>query len=433
MKHVSEIPFCSSSSATADAPSLAAMHVTHDEDDIDALLELAASLEGPSEHPLASAVRERADDEAIEPLAATDFETHAGRGVTAVIEGARCIAGNADFLAEEGVGVDGIARTELERLAAEGKTPLLFARNGWLEGVIACADELKETSAEDVTRLHEMGCTTVMLTGDAEATARAIAGECGIDEVRAQMLPADKDAAISELSSRGKVAMVGDGINDAPALARADTGIAVGAGTDIAIESADIVLVRNDLRDVAVALALSRATMRNIRQNLFWALIYNTICIPVAAGVFAFAGVALSPWMAAACMSCSSLFVVTNALRLRGWGPEWMRQHGGADSMDSTNSTNSTDSTNSIDSTDGTDGTDDLDEGDDGMKVRLNIEGMMCEHCVAHATEALEGVPGVTKVKVKLADKSAVVRGDDLDTEALIAAVKEAGYEATVA
>ena len=293
------------------------------EDATDSFLELAMTLEAPSEHPLARAVCERADDEALDPLDVDGFETLAGRGVAAEVGGVRCVAGNAALMEGEGVEVPPAVEAVLSQLAAEGKTPLLFARADRLAGVIACADALKESSPAAVAALSDMGCRTVMLTGDARATAEEVARRCGIDDFRAQMLPADKDAVISDIASKGRVAMVGDGINDAPALARADIGIAVGAGTDIAIESADIVLVRDDLLDVASALSLSRATMRNIKQNLFWALAYNTVCIPLAAGVFSFAGLALSPWIAAACMSASSLFVVSNALRLRAWKPPY--------------------------------------------------------------------------------------------------------------
>ena len=399
--------------------------------DEEELLELAYSLERPSEHPLAGAVCTYADDEAIEPVAVQAYETLAGRGVAGFIDGKRCLAGNAALMAESGIET-GAAQGELDRLAQEGKTPLLFSKGGQLAGIIACADELKETSAEAVQCLSSLGYRTVMLTGDNERTARAIQQQVGIDEVHAQMLPADKDRVIQQLSREGKVAMVGDGINDAPALARADTGIAVGAGTDIAIESADIVLMHNDLRDVAVALELSRATMRNIKQNLFWALIYNTICIPVAAGVFSFAGLTLSPWMAAAAMSCSSLFVVSNALRLRGFKPKsvTIEEHSRQKAVEAAENKGSEQPLAAVEEDE------DFDDGkDDGlMKTKLHIEGMMCEHCVAHATEALEGVPGVKKVKVKLADKSAVVRSeDDVDVDALIKAVADAGYEATVA
>ena len=399
--------------------------------DEEELLELAYSLEKPSEHPLASAVCAYADDEAVEPVAVQAYETLAGRGVAGFIDGKRCLAGNAALMAESGIET-GAAQGELDRLAQEGKTPLLFSKGGQLAGIIACADELKETSAEAVQCLSSLGYRTVMLTGDNERTARAIQQQVGIDEVHAQMLPADKDRVIQQLSREGKVAMVGDGINDAPALARADTGIAVGAGTDIAIESADIVLMHNDLRDVAVALELSRATMRNIKQNLFWALIYNTICIPVAAGVFSFAGLTLSPWMAAAAMSCSSLFVVSNALRLRGFKPKsvTIEEHSRQKAVEAAENKGSEQPLAAVGEGE------DFDDGkDDGlMKTKLHIEGMMCEHCVAHATEALEGVPGVKKVKVKLADKSAVVRSeDDVDVDALIKAVADAGYEATVA
>ena len=290
--------------------------------DADEFLDIAVALEEKSEHPLAAAVREYGDANDAVPSDVEDFETLAGQGVSGTVDGMNCLAGNRRLMEERGIdcsaieGIDG-------KLAEQGKTLLLFACDGELVGLVACADKVKPTSKHAIDVLHDMGVNTVMLTGDNERTAKSIQQQVGVDEVLAGVMPQGKEAVIRELCAKGKTAMVGDGVNDAPALARADTGIAIGAGTDIAIESADIVLMRSDLQDVAVALDLSRATMRNIKQNLFWALFYNAICIPIAAGVLAPLGVALNPMIAAAAMSCSSICVVSNALRLRGWKPKF--------------------------------------------------------------------------------------------------------------
>ena len=289
------------------------------------LLQLAYALEKPSEHPLAramvlyaaggigaAAVKESAD-------LVSGFKQVPGQGVSACVSGAVCYAGNARMMVECGIAVDS---SQAEGLADEGKTVTYFACDGKLVGVIAVADVPKATSAAAIAQLRAMGIRTVMLTGDAERTALAVQRQVGTDEVIAGVLPAEKERIVRQLSAKAPVAMVGDGINDAPALARADVGIAIGAGTDIALSSADIVLMHSDLADVSAALDLSRATMRNIKQNLFWALFYNAICIPVAAGAFAWAGFSLNPMIAAAAMSVSSVCVVTNALRLRGWKPQ---------------------------------------------------------------------------------------------------------------
>lgn len=289
------------------------------------LLRLAYALEKPSEHPLARAMVLYAAGgigaDAVKESAelVSGFKQVPGQGVSACVSGAVCYAGNARMMAECGIAVD---VSQAEGLADEGKTVTYFAREGKLVGVIAVADVPKATSAAAIAQLRAMGIRTVMLTGDAERTALAVQRQVGTDEVIAGVLPAEKERIVRQLSAKAPVAMVGDGINDAPALARADVGIAIGAGTDIALSSADIVLMHSDLADVSAALDLSRATMRNIKQNLFWALFYNAICIPVAAGAFAWAGFSLNPMIAAAAMSVSSVCVVTNALRLRGWKPQ---------------------------------------------------------------------------------------------------------------
>ncbi len=291
------------------------------------LLMLAYGLEKKSEHPLARAICEYAAARDSDQLPVKDFRQVPGRGLAGVTEGAEALGGNAAMMAEAGIDM-GPMEDRAEQLALEGKTPLFFAWNGQLLGLIAIADQVKPTSASAIRELEALGVRTVMLTGDNERTAAAIQQQVGVDDVVAGVLPDGKDAEIQRLGQQGKVAMVGDGVNDAPALARADVGIAIGAGTDVAIESADMILVRNDLLDVAAAIQLSRATMRNIKQNLFWALFYNVICIPVAAGAFSSLGLTLTPDIAAAAMSLSSIFVVTNALRLRAWQPKWAFKQG---------------------------------------------------------------------------------------------------------
>ncbi|MGI5936960.1 MAG: heavy metal translocating P-type ATPase [Oscillospiraceae bacterium] len=292
--------------------------------DKEELLTLAASLEKMSGHPLAEPIIAEAEARSLELKPVQDFKLIPGQGITGVIEGRLISAGNRRLMASSGVDVEKFGKLE-ERLADEGKTPLFFARDSELIGVIAVADTIKPTSRQAISRLQEMGVEVIMLTGDNSRTAEAIRRQVGLQKVIAEVLPADKEREVRALQEQGKkVAMVGDGINDAPALARADVGIAIGAGTDIAIESADIVLMKSDLMDVAAAIQLSRAVMRNIRQNLFWAFIYNAIGIPIAAGVlYSASGLLLNPMIAAAAMSFSSVSVVTNALRLRFFTPKW--------------------------------------------------------------------------------------------------------------
>ena len=320
------------------------------------------------------------------------------------------------------------------------------------------ADVVKPSSAEAVARLRQMGVRTIMLTGDQAATAQVVADQVGVDEVVAGVLPDQKEEKVRELQEAGaRVAMVGDGINDAPALARADVGIAIGAGTDVAISSADIVLMRSDPADVATAIELSRATMRNIRQNLFWALFYNAICIPVAMGVLAPWGVTLNPMIGAAAMGFSSVFVVSNALRLFGWRPSRAARGGGAGVRDAGVGGAGVRSAGvcstgvggavakgvelrRIETRGGTKQVDvsrkaleGADEGREDMTEKtLNVEGMMCQHCVAHVTEALEGVKGVKNVRVSLEDGTAKVdAGLLVKDEALEQAVVDAGYKVT--
>ena len=282
----------------------------------DELLTIAAALEASSEHPLAEAIRDYTDEKGFAPAKIDDFSAVPGRGVKAVMNGKNVAAGNIAFMKEIGAVQNDEYASTLDELAKKGRTPMLFAVDGKLAGVIAVADRIKPTSADAISKLHSMNVKTMMLTGDNRLTAEAIAKEAGVDDVTAEVLPQDKERVVDGLRKNGIVTFVGDGINDSPALTRADVGIAIGSGADIAIDSADIVLMKNDLGDVPTAIDFSRRTIRNIKQNLFWAFFYNTLGIPVAAGVLAPLGVTLSPMLGAAAMSLSSLFVVTNALRL---------------------------------------------------------------------------------------------------------------------
>lgn len=279
------------------------------------LMDIAAAAEAKSEHPLARAIVKKAEEQNISPLEASDFSALPGNGVTAFVSGERVYGGSAAFINEKTPLAEGVKNT-VEKLSEQGKTPLLFMRGEKLAGIIAVADTIKPESPKAIAQLKEMGINVVMLTGDNERTAKAIGAKTGVDEVIAGVLPDGKENVIKELASRGKVAMVGDGINDAPALTRADIGIAIGAGADIAIDAADVVLMKSELTDVPAAIRLSRSALRNIHENLFWAFIYNVIGIPLAAGCFAHFGLTLNPMFAAAAMSLSSVCVVTNALRL---------------------------------------------------------------------------------------------------------------------
>ena len=376
--------------------------------DEDTLLTAAASLEKPSEHPLAGAIVAEAAQRGLALREVADFAAVAGGGVTATAGGVTVCAGNAGYMAAVSVDVSAVER-QAEALAADGKTPLYIAAGGRLLGVIAVADVVKPDSAAAIAALRQNGCQVVLLTGDNRRTAEAIARQVGVDRVIAQVLPQDKAKCVADLQKEGrKVAMVGDGINDAPALVTADVGLAIGAGTDVAIESADIVLMRSSLMDIVDAMELSRATLRNIRQNLFWAFFYNTVGIPVAAGVLypAF-GITLNPMIAAAAMSLSSVCVVSNALRLRGW-------KGRQSAAKPAETVHNTDNDNIKEA--------------DGMNTKtITIKGMMCAHCVAHVEKALTALEGET-AKVDLASGTAVVTGPASD-EALTKAVTDAGYE----
>ena len=389
---------------------LCAANVTEEE-----LLCAAASLEKPSGHPLADAIVQEAERRSIPLCAVSDFAAVAGGGVQAVQDGKTLYAGNDRYM--ESIGADTAAlRDAAEMLAAQGKTPLYFAEDRQLLGVIAVADVVKPDSAAAIAALRRSGCEVVLLTGDNQRTAEAIARQVGVDRVIAQVLPQDKARCIEDLQKAGRlVAMVGDGVNDAPALVTADVGLAIGAGTDVAIESADVVLMRSSLMDIVDAAALSRATLRNIRQNLFWAFFYNSIGIPVAAGVlYPALGITLNPMIAAAAMSLSSVCVVSNALRLRGWKGSAPVRRGETPAHTQSEPAAPAAQHN---------------EEEPTMKKTLSIEGMMCAHCAAHVEKALNALPGVTAA-VDLAGSSAVVTGDVSD-EALKKAVADAGYTVT--
>ena len=386
------------------------------------LLSLAAALEKPSEHPLAEAVLQYAQGQGIAAAPVEGFQAISGRGVAATVAGRRAYAGNLELLGENGI-VPGALAEQGARLAAEGKTPLYFADEQGPLGLIAVADVLKESSPAAVRELRQMGIDVVMLTGDNSTTAQAIGRQAGIEKVVAGVLPGDKERHVRQLQEQGKkVAMVGDGINDAPALARAEVGNAIGAGTDVAIESADVVLMRSDLLDVSTAIQLSKATIRNIKENLFWALFYNSIGIPLAAGVFITTlGWKLNPMFGAAAMSLSSVCVVSNALRLKFFKPKRLA-YDGPQRIDTTHV--EVIDANQIEK-------EQHETGGKTMKKTLMIDGMMCQHCVKHVTDALSALPGC-RVDVSLENKCAEVEmSQELDNATLTKAVTDAGYTVT--
>ena len=394
------------------------------------LLQIAGSLEKGSEHPLAEAIVNYCETNSIALEKVTDFNALFGKGIEGTVSGTHYYAGNEKMMEEKGISLSTEQKNQIQALAKQGRTPLLFADENQFLGIVAAADVVKPTSKEAVQKFRDYGIHVIMLTGDNEVTAQAIKEQVGIDEVIAGVLPTQKEEKISALKQAGhKVAMIGDGVNDAPALASADVGIAIGAGTDVAIESADIVLMKNDLLDAVGAVKLSKAVIRNIKENLFWAFFYNSIGIPLAAGVlYPFFQIKLNPMFGAAAMSLSSVCVVSNALRLR-----WIKLHDAkktqiephqdvaASTSADINQHNALD--NNIKSTNN-------DKGESTMTTTISIEGMMCAHCQAHVEKALKEVAGVTEVTVSLENKNAVVTGD-ASVEALKQAVVDAGYEVT--
>lgn len=395
----------------------------------DQLLQIAASLEKLSEHPLARAIVAEAEKRGTQLLPVEQFEQIPGQGIKGSINELACLAGNQKLLNAEGIHDEALEQLQ-DQMADQGKTPLFFAAAGKLIGMVAVADVVKPTSKQAIADLQTMGIEVVMLTGDHKKTAEAIRKQVGVDRVVAEVLPQDKEREVHTLQASGKkVAMVGDGINDAPALARADVGIAIGAGTDVAMESADIVLMRNDLLDVAGAIELSKATIRNIKENLFWAFFYNIIGIPIAAGCWYTAfNLKMNPMVAALAMSFSSVFVVSNALRLRFFKPK----HGSAVSDNTAETTASVTTESPVQKISVKQTTIKQSNGGTTMKKELMIEGMMCQNCVKHVTHALEGIPGTSHVQVSLEDKKATVEvPESVTDETLKAAVTEAGYEVT--
>lgn len=394
------------------------------------LLQIAGSLEKGSEHPLADAIVNYCLTNNISLEKVTDFNALFGKGIEGTMSGTHYYAGNEKMMEEKGISLSTEQKNQIQALAKQGRTPLLFADEKQFLGIVAVADVVKPTSKEAVQKFRDYGIHVIMLTGDNEVTAQAIKEQVGIDEVVAGVLPTQKEEKISALKQAGhKVAMIGDGVNDAPALASADVGIAIGAGTDVAIESADIVLMKNDLLDAVGAVKLSKAVIRNIKENLFWAFFYNSIGIPLAAGVlYPLFQIKLNPMFGAAAMSLSSVCVVSNALRLR-----WVKLHDAkktqsepyqdvaASTIADINQHNALD--NNIKSTNN-------DKGESTMTTTISIEGMMCAHCQAHVEKALKEVAGVTEVTVSLENKNAVVTGD-ASVETLKQAVVDAGYEVT--
>lgn len=373
------------------------------------LLKIAGALEKKSEHPLAEAVLKKAEEEGILLPEVQEFQAVPGKGIQGKIQGIQYYAGNLKFMEEQQIDTSKVEK-QVERLAEEGKTPLIFATEEQVLGILAAADLVKPTSAQAIRELKKLGIQVIMLTGDNERTAKAIQKQLDLDTVIAEVLPQDKEREVAKLQAEGKtVAMVGDGVNDAPALARADVGIAIGAGTDVAIESADIVLMKNDLLDVVTAVGLSKAVIRNIRENLFWAFFYNACGIPLAAGLlYPVFGLKLSPMFGAAAMSLSSLFVVSNALRLRFFHvlkkPEVMTREEAVSDKNVMNK-------------------------EEMNMYTMKIEGMMCPHCQAAVTKALNALEGV-KAEVNLEKKEAYVEaGANVSKEELAKAVTEAGYE----
>lgn len=374
------------------------------------LLSVAYALEKKSEHPLARAITQRAEQEGLAAGEAEQFKALPGNGLTASLDGSVLLGGSYKFISEQ-ISVPDEIKGKSERLSEEGKTPLFFSCNGELYGIIAVADTIKEDSPQAIKEMRNMGIRVVMLTGDNERTAKAIGAKAGVDEVIAGVLPDGKESVIRELKKKGNVIMVGDGVNDAPALTSADIGIAIGAGADVAIDAADVVLMKSRLSDVPAAIRLSRATLRNIHENLFWAFIYNIIGIPLAAGVFiSVLGWQLNPMFAAAAMSLSSFSVVTNALRLN-----FFRMHDSGRDHKIKNKLKTT-----------------TEKEMKTMEKTLKIEGMMCGHCEMHVKKAIEALDGVKKTEVSHKTGTAVVTLEkEISDDVLKKAVADQGYQVT--
>ena len=382
--------------------------VTLSDTPVERLLALAAAVEQHSSHPLALAIMQKAKEDGVEISDATDFSSTVGRGVRAVIDDKICLVGKFELLREHGISeteLDAAGQT-VKQLWSQGKTTMTVAYGDQLLGVIALADRIRKDTPAAMTRLHRMGVDTLMLTGDHQVVAHAVGEQAGVKDVRASLMPGDKQGIVKELAKSRCVAMVGDGINDAPALRAADVGIAIGAGTDVAVDSADVVLMQGSLAGVADAISLSRRTMLCIKENLFWALLYNSVCIPVAAGVLSSVGLMLDPMLASAAMSVSSVCVVLNSLRLR-------RVRLDNTALTKKNHHHKKEK-----------------KAMEQQVFELSVKGMMCPHCVAHVQKALGAVQGVVEVSVSLEEASATVKAQNgVKKETLVAAVVEAGYE----
>lgn len=384
--------------------------------DRERFLSIAAGLEKGSEHPLAEAILEYTQTNHIKGQKTEEFLSVPGQGIKGKINGTWYFAGNSRMMKEQGISL-GLYEKRLESLADQGKTPMIFADEKKVIGILSVADVVKPTSREAVRQMKELGIEVVMLTGDNRRTAEAIRKKLDIDKVIAEVMPQDKEREIAKLQEQGRtVAMIGDGVNDAPALARADVGMAIGAGTDVAIESADVVLMKNDLLDAVTAIRLSKAVIRNIKQNLFWAFFYNTLGIPVAAGVFYTAfGLKLNPMLGAAAMSMSSIFVVTNALRLKGF--RVLKREPNEKTEEAVLQSNEIEENEKSEKKEETE------------MITMKINGMMCAHCQAAVKKALEGFEGV-QAEVNLEDKAAYIQAPGhTDKDALAKAVTDAGYE----
>jgi Cu2+-exporting ATPase len=387
---------------TAGAPEITDIVPAGDISDTE-LLRFAASLEKSSEHPLAKAILAGAEKQSLSLNQVKNFKALPGNGLSADMDGVEVIGGNLDFVGGK-VEISQSFKDKAAELAQQGKTPLFFASGDKLKGIIAVADVIKPDSPEAIRQLKNMGINVVMLTGDNQRTAEAIGRQAGVDKVIAGVLPDGKEAVVRKLCAQGRTAMVGDGINDAPALKRADVGIAIGAGADIAVDAADVVLMNGSLLDVCAAVRLSRATLRNIHQNLFWAFFYNSVGIPIAAGAFVWAGLSLNPMFAAAAMSLSSFCVVTNALRLNLF-----------DIRNSSRDKKIKHKTEEI-------------QEEKTMTKTMNIEGMMCPHCEATVKKTLEGIAGVESAVVSHTAGTAVVTAENVSDETLKSAVEAQGY-----
>lgn len=372
------------------------------------LLTLSAALEAKSSHPIARAITDEAERLALTMPFVENFENHSGLGISGSINGERYIAGNVRFTEECGISLDENTHKTLDRLAEQGKTPILISKNESIIGILAVADKIREESKDAISALHSMGIKTVMLTGDNKLTAKAVKKALSIDEVISELLPEGKADKIAEIKKNArKVAMVGDGINDAPALVSADVGIAIGAGTDVAIDSADIVLMRSDLFDLVDTVRLARATLKNIKMNLFWAFFYNALGIPLAAGLFSPLGITLSPMIGSAAMSASSVCVVSNALRLRRFKAHKRESEIIQKEIKK--------------------------EEIKTMTKTISITGMMCQHCRMHAEKALAALDGVSEVNVSLEEaKATVTLSKDVPDELLVKAITDAGYAAKI-